>query len=168
MKLFVKGSLIILIVLIVGVVSSNAQLLFFGNPLVGKEAPDFTLPSLSGKDVNITQFRDGKNAIYFFWATWCPHCRNAISEINKNIKTFEENDIRVVLIDEGEKRDLVKAFAQKNKIHLEILLDEQTKLSETFSLIGLPTFIYVQKDGIVRAVKHSLVEDLNELFKDKK
>lgn len=167
MKLSIKVLLVVMILLGVGAVSCNAQYLFFGNPLIGKEAPIFTLQSIDGKQVNIAELRGGKNAIYFFWATWCPHCRDAISEMNADIDTFKKMDIQVVLINVGENASVVKGFVDRYQIDLPILLDTTSKLADEYSLVGLPTFIYVKKDGTIRTVKHSLLENLEEVFNGK-
>ena len=36
---------------------------------VGDEAPDFTLPSLDGRQVSLSSYR-GKKVIVFMWASW--------------------------------------------------------------------------------------------------
>ncbi len=36
---------------------------------VGDEAPDFTLRSLEGKEVSLSDYR-GKRLIVFMWASW--------------------------------------------------------------------------------------------------
>ena len=36
---------------------------------VGDQAPDFTLPSLDGGEISLSEFR-GKRLVLFFWASW--------------------------------------------------------------------------------------------------
>ena len=36
---------------------------------VGDQAPDFTLPSLEGADVSLSDYR-GKRLVLFIWASW--------------------------------------------------------------------------------------------------
>ena len=41
-----------------------------GSPAdVGHKAPDFTLPSLSGGDVSLSDYA-GKKLVVFMWASW--------------------------------------------------------------------------------------------------
>ena len=53
------------------------------NPLVGKQATNFTLNTVSGANKSMTEFRDGNSAIIFFWATWCPNCHEHLLELSK-------------------------------------------------------------------------------------
>ena len=36
---------------------------------IGDEAPDFTLPSLDGADVRLSDYR-GRRVVLFMWASW--------------------------------------------------------------------------------------------------
>ncbi|VAX35169.1 hypothetical protein MNBD_UNCLBAC01-1198 [hydrothermal vent metagenome] len=165
MKNMVK---VIIIMVLVGVSftpsSAMGQFFFMDNEKVGKPAKDFTLKTLTGEEVNFTQYRDGKKAIIFFWATWCPHCRTQIKELNKTHKNFADKGIQLVLVDQGEKATTVAAYMKKNKINLTVLLDKDSSLAEPYGLIGLPTFIFVDEEGIVRDVTHGISEDYEKVF----
>jgi peroxiredoxin len=41
---------------------------------VGRQAPDFTLQTSTGKVVRLSDYR-GKTVLLEFFATWCPHCQ---------------------------------------------------------------------------------------------
>jgi peroxiredoxin len=148
------------------VFSGIAQAQFFvaDEPLAGKPVPEFSLKGLDGKEQPFNQFRDGKRAIIFFWATWCPHCRKQLTTMNKEMEALAKDNIKLAAVDLGEKGDLVRSFIEKNQVKVPVYLDEDSKCEEAFNLIGLPTLIYVNADGTVKAVKHSFVQDYNKLF----
>jgi len=144
--------------------NAGAQFFMFDNPLVGKETPDFNAPTLLGGVQNMSTFRNGNKAIIFFWATWCPHCRKQLSELNKISKELEKEGISVVLVDVGEAADQVKSFMTSNKIGFDVFLDQQQSIAEEYGIIGVPTFYFVNKDGIIKAVEHEIPKDYKAIL----
>ena len=133
--------------------------------LVGKPAPDFTLDTLQEKKVDMTQYRAGHDAIIFFWATWCPHCREQIKELNAHAADIAQKGIKILLVDIGEEEGLVRAHAERHQIKMDVFLDRDSSVSETYRIIGVPTFYFVDKKGIIKDVDHALPEHYEELFK---
>lgn len=119
------------------------------NKNVGKIVPDFTLKIISGEEKDLESVRAGQKMIMFFWATWCPHCRETLKELELRRGEFEQKDIKLVLVDIGEKRRFVKKFLENNKIHLNTFLDEESSLPEIYGLSGVPAFFLVNRQGIV-------------------
>lgn len=170
MKVFLRGIFISLVLsafslgaahLAVGEVSF---LDFLKDQNTDKPAPDFTLETLKGETANMTQFRNGNNAIIFFWATWCPHCRVALGELNKNYAEIQKKGIVVIPIDLAETKEEVAYYAKKNKIEMDIFLDKEGSLQEPYNIIGVPTFYFVGKDGIIKSVTHSLPKNIENIF----
>ena len=146
---------------------ASAQMSFFEflhNQQIGKAAPDFTLKNLKGEDTNMTKMRDGKNAIIFFWATWCPHCRVALKGLNRDHLEIEQKGIRIILVDVGEESEEVITHARNNQLAMDVLLDSDNSVSEKYGVVGVPTFIFVSQDGKIRGVEHSLPRDYEKLF----
>ncbi len=60
---------------------------------IGDVAPDFTLPSLSGKKVSLKDYRGKKNVVISFVpAAWTPVCSNQWPGYNIARDIFEKND----------------------------------------------------------------------------
>ncbi len=144
---------------------AHSQFFFMEDPNVGKEISDFTLNSLKGEEVNFTKFRDGQKSILFFWATWCPHCRRELKSLNVIRKEMDKQGIKIVLVNVGEPARIVKKYLEKHKIDGLVLLDKEGALSESYGVIGLPTFFFVDGEGVVKDVTHSLPKKYEKIFK---
>ncbi|OGX30388.1 MAG: hypothetical protein A2787_04635 [Omnitrophica WOR_2 bacterium RIFCSPHIGHO2_01_FULL_48_9] len=164
-----KRSAFWIFVIVFLLVSGNAfamggPILTMQNQLIGKAAPDFTLKTLAGQEISLNEFRDGKSAIIFFWATWCPHCREALAEINKNIADFEKKEIKLVLVDVGETAKEVRVHFTKHAIELNVFIDAESKVSDSYDIIGVPTFFFVNASGIVTGMEYHLPENYEEIL----
>lgn len=139
------------------------DMVFFKNPLVGKHAPDFTLNTLEGEK-NFTQFRDGKKAIIFFWATWCPHCREALADLNRKKDERLKKEIKLVLVDVGEKAEEVRSHLEEEGIQFNVFLDENSSVSHSYKIIGVPTFVFLNTSGVIQDVQHDLPKNYEEIL----
>ena len=92
---------------------------------------------------------DNKLVIINFWATWCAPCREEMPSLdilqsNKKIK-----NLIILPINVGKENiDKAKKFFEDLEIkNLQLYYDDSVKLANNFSLIGLPTTIFINKDG---------------------
>lgn len=165
MKDIIKSFLVLIFLLVAFEPSSaSSQFFFQENKNVAKPAPDFTLPDLEGKKIAFSEFKSGGNAILFFWATWCPLCHRELGELNKKQQQLAQEGIKVALIDIGEEKAFVQEYLQKNKVDMPVLLDEDSLVAQAYNLIGVPTFVFIDKKGVVRDVQHSLPENYKKIF----
>ena len=143
---------------------TNAQFFVMENPLLNEKAPDFTLNNMKGEKVNFAQYRDHKPTILFFWATWCPHCRQELKELNKAKNEILQKGIKILLVDVGEDAAQVNKYVAKNNLTFDIVLDADQEIGEKYGLIGVPTFFFVNQDGVVKAVEHVLPKKFEDIF----
>ena len=83
---------------------------------VGKEAPDFSMPDVNGKEVKLSSFR-GKYVLVDFWASWCGPCRNENPNLVKAYNQFKDKNFTVlgVSLDRpGQKDKWLKAIDDDN------------------------------------------------------
>jgi len=142
------------------------QFLFMGHPLEGKKAPGFSLSDLQGNEKTLDQLREGKAAILFFWATWCPHCRSQLPYLYSQRVPMQDKGIQFILINIEETASAVNNYFQRANIDFPVFLDEKGEVSADYSILGVPSYFFIDANGIVRAVKHELPSNYEMLLKE--
>lgn len=169
MKTFIKLSLSLIILLVMLYPASASSQLGWGQvSLTNKTAPDFELTTLDGSTKSFNNFRDGDNSIIFFWSTWCPHCRSQLMALLNMKEELERKNIKVVLVNEGEKITVVSAFLEKNNIDFEVFFDTDGTIGSKYQVVGIPTFYFVDSAGIVKASEHYIPENYGAFFASRK
>ena len=165
MKLLLK--IFVLTAAFLIIIKSCSPFLGVDNPLSGQLAPDFTLETTSGQEVNMTQYRGGQPAIIFFWATWCPHCRKQLKELTQNRQAIEANGIVLILVDVGESLQKVSEYINANNISFDIFIDESTETANAYEIVGVPTFFFINREGFIIDVKNILPDDYQKILLDR-
>ena len=140
------------------------QFYFQENEAIGKAIKDFTLQTVGGAKMSLADFRKQDKAIVFFWATWCPHCRRELGNLMLKKEELAKQGIKIALVDIGEDEATVKQYLQKNKVDFTVFLDQQTAVAESYDLVGVPTFLFVDAKGIVRGLEYSLPPNYDEIL----
>ncbi|HHZ02890.1 MAG TPA: TlpA family protein disulfide reductase [Tissierellia bacterium] len=110
-------------------------------------APDFQLKSLDDSEIILSELR-GNNVILNFWYTGCVFCVMEMPDLQKLQETYEE-DLVLLTINVGEKKDKVEAFMEEENLSLNVLLDEDMKVANTYGVRSFPTTIAINKKGEV-------------------
>ncbi|MEK6727690.1 MAG: TlpA disulfide reductase family protein [Candidatus Omnitrophota bacterium] len=112
-------------------------------------ALDFKLQDLSKNSVALSDYR-GKNPVaILFWTTWCPYCRVELNNLNQKYPQLAKEGWEVLAIDVEESSFLVEAFLKKRPLTFKVLLDLDAQVAHSYGLLGVPTFILVNKEGFV-------------------
>jgi peroxiredoxin len=141
---------------------------FFDHPMTGKAAPSVRLQRLDGAEVDMVARIKDKPGIFFFWTTWCPHCREQIKALNAKRAQIEKKGIVVEFIDVGEDKETVEQFLAGQKIaDINVLLDYHTAASEIYAVYGVPSMYFIGPDGIIRDVQNTLPDNYEAILKKK-
>jgi peroxiredoxin len=139
----------------------------YQDPLIGQAAPDVVLPNSDGTSASIINAREGKKAILVFWATWCPHCYVELGKINAVLLSVQEKGIKIILVDVGESKEDVKEYLMRRQMNLSCFIDEDNVLHDPYHLIGVPTMVFIDKQGTIRHVTHQFPSDYENYFSGK-
>ena len=121
-----------------------------GGLKIGAKAPNFTLKTLDGKQVELSDYK-GKKVMLNFWATWCPPCKKEMPDMEKY--TQQAGDDVVVLAVNIDPENDVQAFVEDNGITFTIPLDSQSAknpVNERYKILSIPTTYFIDKEGIIR------------------
>lgn len=142
------------------------------SPLVGKPAPDFTLPSLQnpGKPLGTRDFK-GKVWLLNVWASWCSACRVEHPVLNAWSRSGE-----VELIGLNYKDEVTAAqqwLTELGNPYSLNLVDADGKVGIDLGVYGVPETFVIDKKGIIRYkhigpvgaddIKQILIPLLNQL-----
>ena len=121
-----------------------------GGLKIGAKAPNFSLKTLDGKQVELSDYK-GKKVMLNFWATWCPPCKKEMPDMEKY--TQQAGDDVVVLAVNIDPENDVQAFVEDNGITFTIPLDSQSAknpVNERYKILSIPTTYFIDKEGIIR------------------
>ena len=133
---------------------------------VGEIAPEFQLSSLSGNNVALSDFK-GRPVILFIWSTWCPYCVRELAYLEKAYADIKKNGVELLAIDSGEPRERVARYLNNRKIEFPVLLDTDSRVSYSYNVIGIPTLVLVDAQGMIKFQGNSLPEDYLKILSQK-
>lgn len=117
-------------------------------PMEGLMAPDFSLPTLDGKVMKLSDYA-GKIIFLNIWATWCAPCKEEMPSMQKLFELMRGKDFVMLTISIDEKKETVEAFMKENKLTLPVALDQQQKVSPLYRITGVPETYIIDKGGMV-------------------
>jgi peroxiredoxin len=116
-------------------------------------APDFTLDTLQGERVKLSDLR-GKIVVVNFWTTWCPPCRAETPALETSYESYKDAGVTVLgvnLTNQDTLKD-VESFVQEFGLTYPILLDRDGTVGLLYQLNGLPTTFFINREGVIRTV----------------
>ncbi len=125
------------------------------SPLLGKSAPNFSLPLLSTSSdtttINLSAFK-GKPIILNFWASWCGPCNDEAPLLQKSWSSVQAQHIVLLGIDGSERQSDALKFLQQYRISYPNVQDTLTSATALdYGITGLPETIFIDRQGKVVA-----------------
>jgi peroxiredoxin len=115
----------------------------------GKPAPDFTLKSLGGKNLKLSEMA-GSVVLINFWASWCGPCREEMPLLNSLHNKYEPLGFTVLGVNVEQDVKGAKGFLENFPVDFPVLLDSDNRVSEQYKVIAMPTTVVVDRDGNMR------------------
>jgi peroxiredoxin len=133
--------------------------------LLGKQAPDFVLRSMDGKNRRLSEFR-GQVVLVNFWARWAGDSRAEMPALDRINTTYNRAGLVVlgVAVDEDPRR--AREFAAGMKVGYPILFDTTPETGRNYLLRSMPMTILVDRSGVVRYSKTGFKNGDDRIYLD--
>jgi thiol-disulfide isomerase/thioredoxin len=120
-----------------------------GANLQGQLAPDFSLASLNGGNLKLSDFR-GKAVLLNFWATWCEPCKIEMPWFVELQKKYGPQGLQIlgVAMDDSGAKD-ISDFAKKMGVNYPIVVGKEAVGDQYGGLPYLPSTFYIDREGKV-------------------
>jgi thiol-disulfide isomerase/thioredoxin len=110
-------------------------------------APDFTLESIDGKSLKLSDLR-GKAVLLNFWATWCGPCKIETPWLVEMQNEYGAQGLQIVGIamDDSGKDEIAK-FAKDMGVNYPVLLGKEAVGDAYGGVPALPESFFIGRDG---------------------
>jgi peroxiredoxin len=110
-------------------------------------APDFSLESLDGKTMKLSDLR-GKAVLLNFWATWCGPCKVEMPWFVDFQNQYRAQGLQIVgvAMDDASKEDIGK-FAKDMGVNYPILIGKEAVGNQYGGVPALPETFVISRDG---------------------
>ena len=119
-------------------------------PVIGRPAPDFTLPSTTGENISLRQYKGKKTVVlYFYSKDETPGCTREACDFRDHSAEFEKLNV-VVLGISNDNMESHQHFREKHKLPFPLLVDEDTSVSKMFGVYKQKNLYGKKSMGIER------------------
>lgn len=119
------------------------------SPLVGKAAPEFSLPQLHdpGKVISSNDLK-GKVWLLNFWASWCGGCKDEHPVL---IRLAQSGEVPIYGMDYKDQRSEALAWLKEwgNPYQI-VAVDEPGRIGINYGVYGVPETYVIDKVGVIR------------------
>lgn len=142
-------------------------------PKAGEGALDTPFFNAKKEPLTLSSLK-GRGLVVNFWATWCAPCIREMPSLNRLAKSLEGTGVELLTISED--RNALKVVPQflkaKGWDNLKAYYDVKGKLSRRLDIVGLPSTVLINAEGVFLgrimgtlewddpAIKAFLIQDL--------
>ncbi len=121
---------------------------------VGDAAPNFTLKTLDGKHVSLSDYR-GKPVMINFWYATCPGCLAETTGIERFYAAQHAagKSFVILAVNSVDDAPTDQQFVQQYGITYTPVLDDNQRVATLYNLNATPTSYFIDRQGIIRFVQ---------------
>lgn len=139
------------------------------SPLVGRAAPNFTLPQLNGPPLTLAKLR-GQVVVINFWASWCTECHAEQAALDQTWQQFQDAGVVVVGVNFEDTTGGARDYVRSANVTYPVVEDADSRTALAYGLRGVPETFVVNQSGrvvnrVIGAVSASkLGDELNSML----
>lgn len=138
-------------------------------PLVGDKAPEFSLTSVNGERITLSQYKGSVVVLGLFHI--CDPCMNQATEMQRLLNDGKTRAVFVGVNTAGDtKEDVLEYLGEfKTKVTFPYLLDPDRNVNKKYVHKFMPTVIIIDGDGVIRyrgstTPKDVLLKEINKII----
>jgi cytochrome c biogenesis protein CcmG/thiol:disulfide interchange protein DsbE len=132
-----------------------------GGPQAGDVAPDFTLQTLDGKSVSLSDYR-GKPVVLNFWASWCNPCRQEFPLFREQLADHR-GDYVMLGVDYRDIAADARKFVKQQRATWPTADDSSNAVVKAYGITGVPQTFFIRPDGTIAERYYSEIRNAAEL-----
>jgi len=117
-----------------------------------KKTADFTLETIDGKTVSLSDYVGNSVVLLDFWATWCEPCLQAMPHLNEIYRKHQKSGFVLLSIsmDGPDTVAEVRSYARRQNLSFPILLDEESRAVSLYNpRRSAPYAVLIARDGSI-------------------
>ena len=120
-------------------------------PAVGKVPTAFTGLSYEGESISLADYA-GKPLWLTFGASWCSDCRVEAADLQETYARYQPQGLNVLAVFINDPPADIAGFAKRAGLTFPIIADQSTKIGSAYRLMGIPTHVFIGRDGLIKEV----------------
>lgn len=113
------------------------------------KASDFQLYDIKGEPIKLSSYEGKQPVILFFWYSGCDLCKVDILKLNRLYPLIKSLGIELLSINVGESKAKIERFLRYYPAEFTVLQDTNTRVAYAYNLMGVPTYVLINKEGYV-------------------
>jgi cytochrome c biogenesis protein CcmG, thiol:disulfide interchange protein DsbE len=110
------------------------------------------LLDLDGNRIRLAELR-GRPVWINFWATWCPPCQEETPVLRDMHETYRDDGLELIAISVQETTvEDVRDYVERYGLEYTVGFDATSAIFKTYRAFGLPTQIFLDREGVIRNV----------------